>query len=117
MASLPLKFYVETSGEPHSQPGDRTCLLPSGLILVNIQLESSEVNNLPLIPSQWGKVGFLREKKSKVDWLVEGKGTMNVPWRFYGSQGDMGSRRAVPRKQLRLCTKIYPPGHLSKHRS
>ena len=91
---------METSGEPHSQPGERTCLLPSGLILVNIQLDSSEVNNLPLIPSQWGKVGFLREKKSKVDWLVEGKGTMNEPWRFYGSQGDMGSRRAVARKTV-----------------
>lgn len=48
MASLPLKSYVETRGEPHSQPG---------LNLVNTQLNWNEVNYLPLIPSLWGECG------------------------------------------------------------
>lgn len=108
MASLPLTSYVETSREPHSQPGERTYLLPS--IQLNPGKYSTQVRSiyLPLIPSLWSKVGFCGERKGRVDWLVEGKATPKVPGRrHHRSQRDTAWRGAVAKKSgVAVCAKI-----------
>ena len=43
-------------------------------------------------------MGFSGERQSRVDWWVEGKGTMDVPWGFHRSQKDVESRKAVTKK-------------------
>lgn len=79
MASLPLTSYVETSREPHSQPGERTYLLPS--IQLSPGKYSTQVRSiyLPLIPSL-GQGGFLWGEKRQ---------SRLVGWR----EGDTASSR------------------------